>query len=759
MFFSLPGHAAVVLVAPGAASRWEYLDDGKAATPDWHRRLNEAGWKSGAAPLGYGHPGNLTTLAYGPDARAKAITTYFRRQVDIADPKQIAQLSIDLRRDDGAVLYWNGVEVLRSNMPAGPVTAQTLAASVVQYGNEIEYQRHWLPAQTLPLRQGANILAVEIHQVGPTSSDIVFDLALRAYAPGEALPDDPYTRAYASLSKGDIEHCLDLLLAGDTDRAGYALLALAALERYLEQGGTTADTRYWRILELARRAAPDDMDVVYAWIRAHVQARKDLAIQPVRRPLPSQIDARWRFIADTPEGSAGPVLPRAALLADVDDLELLLENCYSYLERRQVDYRAALDALRASIPSELPVHTFQHRVARLMHVFGDSHSGLPVASEPRVPLRFVMDGERVAVLKYDRSGLLDAAHPYLAAINGIAAAQWLAAAEEIVSQSSPQRRRVLALEQLRRLGVVARQLQRPSATFRLTLSAAEAADTLDVPVALAAKNPPAPPVWPQHETAILPNNIAYLRLASMNEGPEFFQKIDSWMASIGATRGLIIDVRGNSGGVQDGIRTILPWLMAPGSPMKIINVAAYRLPLALPAPNRGGFLGLYERGLYPASSAVWSPQEAEQIRTHLAHWQPAWPLAPGKFSDWHVMAIHPSTRHGSYTQPVIVLQDAEVFSATDNFLGALKGHPHVTLMGTASGGGSGRMAEYVLPNSKLKLTLTQMASFTADGQLFDGQGIAPDIVLNAKLSDQLQGGGDSVLDAAIARLLGPAPQR
>ncbi len=65
-------------------------------------------------------------------------------------------------------------------------------------------------------------------------------------------------------------------------------------------------------------------------------------------------------------------------------------------------------------------------------------------------------------------------------------------------------------------------------------------------------------------------------------------------------------MRGNGGGSQDTLKTLLPYFLEPGSPMKIINVAAYRMPIDLPKPNPSGFLGLYGRGLHPAASPVWS---------------------------------------------------------------------------------------------------------------------------------------------------------
>lgn len=748
-------NAATILVSPGGATTWHYLDAGKSAPPDWNTGDAQGqGWKTGAAPLGFGDPGITTTLSFGRDDKAKPISAYFRRRIEVADPRQVANLTLDLRRDDGAVVYLNGIEIARSNMPAGAITSQTRAPRLIDGDMELEYERFVLPVAGLPLHPGSNLLAVEVHQVGPTSGDTMFDLALTAYAPGEPLPPDDYPAALLALVTGDAERAMNILLQPTAWRAGQALLAMRVAEVLRAKGGSTGDPRYWRLLERARAEAPDDMDIVHAWIHAHVAARKDLPIRPAPRALPASIDARWRFIADTPDGTGGPLLPRAQLLADVDDLELLLENCYAYLERNGADYRGALDALRASITGDLNAMTFAHRVARLLTIFGDPHSGVQHPDEARVAARFVMDGDRVAVLASDRGSLLDPKHPYVTAINGQPIAAWLTAAERIVSQASPQYKRFLALQQLRQPGAVARQLRiAPApAVFELTLAAADGGETARVPLTLGSGGPPAPQ-WPAHHTTLRPDNIGYLRIASMDEGQAFINKLDDSMASFQGTRGLIIDVRGNGGGTQDAIRTILPWLMKPGSPMKIVNVAAYRLPLPLPAPNRGGFLGLDDRGLYPATSPVWNADEAHQVQAFLADWKPAWQLPAHKFSDWHVMAVKGSDTHGSYDRPVIVLQDAEDFSATDNFLGALKGQPNVTLMGGASGGGSGRMAYYTLPHSHLRVTLCQMASFAQTGQTYDGKGVQPDIVMPATLNDQIVGGGDSVLEAAVQRLL------
>jgi hypothetical protein len=79
-------------------------------------------------------------------------------------------------RDDGAVVYLNGIEVFRSNMPTEPFFT-TLASTAVGGAEESAFfERH--PVELL--HNGTNVVAVEVHQAGPTSSDVSFALELLA---------------------------------------------------------------------------------------------------------------------------------------------------------------------------------------------------------------------------------------------------------------------------------------------------------------------------------------------------------------------------------------------------------------------------------------------------------------------------------------------------------------------------------------------------------------------------------------------------
>jgi len=73
---------------------------------------------------------------YGSDPNNKYITTYFRKTFTVSNPSQFNGLTLDLLRDDGAVIYVNGQEVARSNMPTGTINYQTLAATNIGGADE-----------------------------------------------------------------------------------------------------------------------------------------------------------------------------------------------------------------------------------------------------------------------------------------------------------------------------------------------------------------------------------------------------------------------------------------------------------------------------------------------------------------------------------------------------------------------------------------------------------------------------------------------
>ncbi|MEO0650304.1 MAG: metallophosphoesterase family protein [Planctomycetota bacterium] len=184
-----PAVQDVQLVPEGAV--WRYLDNGSNQGTAWREPgFNDAGWKSGPAKLGYGDGDIVTEVSYGFFSFLKYITTYFRHEFVVDDPTELSTLRLRMQRDDGAVVFLNGVEVVRSNfLPLIDINSGTWALESIN-GSDETFWHEWTVPSSL-LVPGENTLAVEIHQVGPTSSDIGMDLELYAET-GSSLTRGPY---------------------------------------------------------------------------------------------------------------------------------------------------------------------------------------------------------------------------------------------------------------------------------------------------------------------------------------------------------------------------------------------------------------------------------------------------------------------------------------------------------------------------------------------------------------------------------------
>lgn len=171
-----------VLISYG--TMWKYFATNSSTDPGagWAAtNFNEAIWDTGAAPLGYGVPDETTTLlSYGSDAANKIPAYYFRKKFVVVDPASIGLVTLKTRVDDGCVIYINGTEVpgARYLMTNGAITYQTFATNAAPNGKPEQL----FSASPSLLQAGTNVIAVEVHQVGPGSSDVYLDMQVEATA-------------------------------------------------------------------------------------------------------------------------------------------------------------------------------------------------------------------------------------------------------------------------------------------------------------------------------------------------------------------------------------------------------------------------------------------------------------------------------------------------------------------------------------------------------------------------------------------------
>ena len=185
------------------------------------------------------------------------------------------------------------------------------------------------------------------------------------------------------------------------------------------------------------------------------------------------------------------------------------------------------------------------------------------------------------------------------------------------------------------------------------------------------------------------------------------------------------------------------YMIPKDGPKWVGNVAAYRL-----APDFG-FDHLEARFMYRADWSGWTDAEREAVEAFAPTFKPEWALPDG-FSEWHyfVLGRTGDAAEYHYDMPVVILSDAGCFSATDIFLGALEVLPDMTLVGTASSGGSARSQRFRL-DLGIEVRCASKASFRPDGRLYDGRRIEVDVEVWPEAGDLLRGGGDAQLEAAL----------
>ena len=194
-----------LLIAKGSIWSWLAPLTAAGAPPlAWRSAgFTETGWASGPTKIGYGDAADEATPI--PTAAGKPFTVYFRRSFVVPAPSTLASVDLALRRDDGAVVYVNGVEAWRSNLPiTGTILHDTPASVGISGTGETTFLT--VPLEPGLFVAGANVLAIEVHQRDATSSDLAFDAEVRS-VPGnpdtdaDDLPDAWETRVFGNLGQ------------------------------------------------------------------------------------------------------------------------------------------------------------------------------------------------------------------------------------------------------------------------------------------------------------------------------------------------------------------------------------------------------------------------------------------------------------------------------------------------------------------------------------------------------------------------------
>ena len=214
-----------------SGAEWNYSVSSPTAYPaaNWKSAFapqfndTSAPWFVGKSPLGYGAQGPVdpTTrtdkfvtdeggtcvdqCASDPAAQpscktcpGRAITTYFRKTINLTNVPG-STFSMQYQRDDGIVIYINGQEVLREGFSATATIDYSTTATALPTPEE---ELVWKPVDPTKLatwlKEGQNLIAVEIHQNRSDGSDIRFNMELRQTpAASVSLERGPYLQRYS----------------------------------------------------------------------------------------------------------------------------------------------------------------------------------------------------------------------------------------------------------------------------------------------------------------------------------------------------------------------------------------------------------------------------------------------------------------------------------------------------------------------------------------------------------------------------------
>lgn len=163
--------------AIASGDEWRYLVTPAEPAAAWKQTaFDDSAWAVGVGQFGYGDGDEATAIGFGGNPNARYLTTYFRKKLTLS--KIPHTVTLRLLRDDGAVIYVNGKEVVRSNMhPTKAITYASTASTNASGADEssLYYEFNLSPADFVA---GENVVAVEVHKVSATDDDLSFDASL-----------------------------------------------------------------------------------------------------------------------------------------------------------------------------------------------------------------------------------------------------------------------------------------------------------------------------------------------------------------------------------------------------------------------------------------------------------------------------------------------------------------------------------------------------------------------------------------------------
>jgi len=155
-----------------ASQNWKYITPTTEPVGNWRQApFTDDNWAEGSGGFGYGDGDDETITD-------TVSTLYLRTYFDIIDTAAIAYAVLSADYDDAFIAYLNGVEIARANIGVRgdlqPFAAPTTYFREAQMylGGYPEYFELRKDELQQALKEGENVLAIQVHNDNPNSSDL-----------------------------------------------------------------------------------------------------------------------------------------------------------------------------------------------------------------------------------------------------------------------------------------------------------------------------------------------------------------------------------------------------------------------------------------------------------------------------------------------------------------------------------------------------------------------------------------------------------
>jgi len=181
---SLPSSGGTnTITAIGFTNQWRFQQTQNLNSAPWTTiDYNDSTWAQGRGA--FYEENDFIPVPKSTRLTLGRTTYYFRTRLQLPSTNGV-RLMARYVIDDGAVVHINGQEAYRLGLDAGTQVVYNTRANR-NVNNAIQEGPFQLPATNLVA--GVNVIAVEVHQFDPTSSDVVFALALDTLSPGGVRP-------------------------------------------------------------------------------------------------------------------------------------------------------------------------------------------------------------------------------------------------------------------------------------------------------------------------------------------------------------------------------------------------------------------------------------------------------------------------------------------------------------------------------------------------------------------------------------------